>query len=422
MDVANENLKEIQDQIDKIVSKNLEKLNQTKADLIYLSKIYEAKKYVVTSGDTISLTGFVEEKKIQKLNDVYDDIEGVKIQFRPPDSDKRLSPPTLLKNSWFTKPFSMFVDMYGVPGYHDIDPTAMVAITYSLLFGIMFGDLGQGLLLSLIGFILYKWKGWKLGAIATRIGVSSAFFGLLYGSFFGNHVFLKDHLYRFYRLFGTYINGPIDPMQQNLTMYFIEITLMLGSLLIVSSMVMNIITNVRRKDWGEVFYSENGIAGLIFYVFFIGGVVLTIGFNIPAFNAYTIILLGAVPLILIMFKKPLSLRLIKKRMFPDGASGFIMDGVVGLFEVVLNYVTNTLSFLRVGGFVMAHAGMMLVVFTIQGFFAPNTFGSFSIFVLGNLFVMAVEGLLVGIQVLRLEFYEMFSRYFEGNGTPFKPYM
>lgn len=421
LDFANENLKEIQEQIDKIVVKNVEKLNQAKTDLIHLSKIYEAKKFVVTSGDKISLTGFVEDKKTQKLNDVFDDIEGVKIQFRPPDSDKRLSPPTLLKNSWFTKPFAMLVDMYGVPGYRDIDPTAMVAITYSLLFGIMFGDLGQGLLLSLFGFILFKWKGWKLAKIATRIGISSAFFGLIYGSFFGDHVFLPDHLYRFYKLFGTYINGPLDPMQRNLTMYFLGVTLALGSLLIISSMTMNIITNFRKRNIGEALFSENGIAGVIFYIFLIGGVALTFIFNIPIYNIYTILLLGVIPLLLITFNKPLSLRLMRKRMFPDGFSGFMIDGVVGLVEILLNYVTNTLSFLRVGGFVMAHVGMMAVVFTIQAM-TNTTFGSYTVFVLGNLFVMAVEGLLVGIQVLRLEFYEMFSRYFEGDGTPFKPYM
>ncbi len=421
LDVANENLKEIQDQIDKLVDEHKENLKNAKTDLTVLSKIYEAKKYVVTSGDKISLTGFVEDKKTQKLDDVFDDIEGVKIQFRPPYSDKRLSPPTLLKNNWFTKPFSMFVDMYGLPGYRDIDPTAMVAITYSLLFGIMFGDLGQGLLLSLFGFLAYKWKGWKLAKIATRIGVSSAFFGLLYGSFFGDHVFLADHLYRFYKIFGTYINGPLDPMQQNLTMYFIGVTLALGSLLIVSSMIMNIITHFRKRNYGEGFFSENGIAGLIFYVFLIGGVVSTFLLNNSIFNVFTIIIFGFIPLLLIAFKKPLSFRLMGKRMFPDGASGFMLDSGVGLVEVLLNYVTNTLSFLRVGGFVMAHAGMMAVVFTIRDM-AASSFGKGTVFVIGNLFVMAVEGLLVGIQVLRLEFYEMFSRYFEGDGTPFKPYM
>ena len=89
-----------------------------------------------------------------------------------------------LKNNWFSKPFETYVEMYGIPTYGSIDPTNLMAITYTLLFGMMFGDLGQGLLLSLIGFLLGKFKNWSLGPIIARIGLSGAFFGLIYGEFF----------------------------------------------------------------------------------------------------------------------------------------------------------------------------------------------------------------------------------------------
>ena len=106
------------------------------------------------------------------------------------------------------------------------------------------------------------------------------------------------------------------------------------------------------------------------------------------------------------------------KMFPDGVGGFIIEGFFELFEVVLSYVTNTLSFLRVGGFVLSHAGMMLVVATLMNM--TSGAGSILVMILGNLFVMGLEGLIVGIQVLRLEFYEMFSRFFEGDGNIFNP--
>ena len=86
-----------------------------------------------------------------------------------------------------------------------------------------------------------------------------------------------------------------------------------------------------------------------------------------------------------------------------------------MLEIILIFVTNSLSYLRVGGFVLSHAGMMLVVMTLvkmTGNAGPV------VFVLGNLFVMGLEGLIVGIQTLRLEYYEMFSRYFVGNGKKF----
>ena len=88
-----------------------------------------------------------------------------------------------------------------------------------------------------------------------------------------------------------------------------------------------------------------------------------------------------------------------------------------LRSAVLSFITNTMSFLRVGGFVLSHAGMMLVVYTLAEM--VGGFGEIIVLILGNVFVMCLEGLIVGIQVLRLEFYEMFSRYYEGNGIPFK---
>ena len=85
---------------------------------------------------------------------------------------------------------------------------------------------------------------------------------------------------------------------------------------------------------------------------------------------------------------------------------------------MLSYVTNTMSFLRVGSFVLVHAGMMMVVFSIAGMF--GTIGYIITLIIGNIFVMCFEALLAGIQVLRLEFYELFSRFFEGQGKPFSP--
>jgi V/A-type H+-transporting ATPase subunit I len=107
----------------------------------------------------------------------------------------------------------------------------------------------------------------------------------------------------------------------------------------------------------------------------------------------------------------------KKKMFETGFGGFFVEGFFELFEIVLSYITNTVSFLRVGGFILSHAGMMLVVTTLME--NSGQVGSIVILIFGNIFVMVLEGLIVGIQVLRLEFYEMFSRYYEGNGTPFK---
>ena len=134
------------------------------------------------------------------------------------------------------------------------------------------------------------------------------------------------------------------------------------------------------------------------------------------FNAITIILFVILPLVLIFLKEAIERKVHNEKMFPNGFGGFFTEAFFELFEIVLSFITNTMSYLRVAGFVLTHAGMMLVVFTLMDM---SSSGGPVIFVLGNLFVMGLEILIVGIQVLRLEFYEMFSRYYQGDGIAFK---
>ena len=140
--------------------------------------------------------------------------------------------------------------------------------------------------------------------------------------------------------------------------------------------------------------------------------------DINIFNPIFIIICIVIPLLLMFLRDPLS-KLCKKRkdIKPEGGiGGFITENFFELFEFLLSYVTNTMSFLRVGGFILSHAGMMAVVFTLAHSF--NAVGSPIVIIFGNILVMGMEGLIVGIQVLRLEFYEIFSRFFDGDGKPF----
>ena len=162
--------------------------------------------------------------------------------------------------------------------------------------------------------------------------------------------------------------------------------------------------------------SHNVFAGLMMYGFIGVGAALQLGLQIPVFNGLTIALFVGIPLLAIFFKEPLERKFHHHKMFPNGFGGFFVEGFFELFEIVLSYVTNTMSFLRVGGFVLSHAGMMLVVMSLMDMFAGV--GSIVVLIFGNIFVMALEGMIVGIQVLRLQFYEMFSRYYKGNGVAF----
>ncbi|MCF7924463.1 MAG: V-type ATP synthase subunit I [Candidatus Izimaplasma sp.] len=413
IDVAEGTLKSVQNEMDEILNNNIDKLKEMKAELLFLEKIYEAKKYVVGLGDKFNINGFVETSRIEELKEHFSHMESVEIEFRPADSDKRLTPPTKLKNNWFTRPFGMFVEMYGVPSYKDMDPTSIVAITYSLLFGIMFGDLGQGLLLALLSFGILKWKGLKLAGVGIRIGLSSAFFGLIFDSVFGQHGMIAP----LYESMGISFL-PFHVMDADFTMTLLIGTVALGSIIILTSMILNMLTAYKRKDYGTLFFSPNGVAGFIFYGFILTAVALMFLTTVDLLQPFFIIPFIILPLVVILFKEPLERLIEGHRLFPEGFGGFLTEALFETFETVLSYITNTMSFLRVGGFVLSHAGMMLVVFSIMEMMGGG-FGQTMVFIFGNLFVMGLEGLIVGIQVLRLEFYEMFSRYFEGNGIPFK---
>lgn len=315
-----------------------------------------------------------------------------------------IKPPTKLENPKFFKPFEMFIKLYGLPAYNELDPTIFVALTYTLIFGIMFGDVGQGLCLVIGGFLLYKIKHINLAGIISIAGIWSTIFGFMYGSFFG-----------FEEILPAIWRRPMDNIMSTLITAVI-----FGVFLILIAMILNIINAIRAHDIGRLLFDSSGIAGFIIY----GGVAACVlfyklGYKLPA-TIFLVIIFG-IPLLCIMLKEPLS-NLIerKKKIFPSGGIAmFFVEAFVELFDVVLSYATNTISFVRIGAFALSHAGMMAVVLTLAG--VANGHGNVFVIIIGNIMVAGLEGLVVGIQVLRLEYYEMFSRFYKGTGREFRPF-
>jgi V/A-type H+-transporting ATPase subunit I len=203
-------------------------------------------------------------------------------------------------------------------------------------------------------------------------------------------------------------------MDPSNTMTLLFIAIGLGAIILFTAIILNTIYKFKKKDYAEAICSPNGVSGMILYGFTLTTIVtMVLGINI--LNIFTVLTFIVIPVLLIFFKEPIHRKFHHEAMFPDGIGGFITEGFFELFEVILSYVTNTLSFMRVGGFVLSHAGLMLVVKVLAGADANPI-----VMALGNLFVMGLEGLIVGIQVLRLEFYEMFSRYYDGDGFAFNP--
>lgn len=373
------------------------------------------RKYATVAKNQFYLEGFVPSKKVKQFFKLFDDLDNVLCEEQPADADSRFTPPVQLKTNWFFKPFEMFVKMYGLPNYNDINPTSFIGIIYVLLFGIMFGDLGQGFLLVIGGLAFWKWKKSQLGAIISRCGLSSMVFGCAYGSVFGFEHLLDP----MFRLFG-FAEKPIDVFESNTTNTILIAVVGIGAIVLICSIIINIMLGFRHKDYERAVFSNNGLAGLVFYVGVVAAVVLLFMAGVNVFNPVFILLVIVLPLLLMFFREPLTkLASHKKDLKPEGGIGsFIMQNFFELFEFCLSFITNTLSFLRVGGFVLSHAGMMAIVMSLAEM--VGGVGSPIVVVLGNLFVMVLEGLLVGIQSLRLTFYETFSRFYDGDGKPFKP--
>lgn len=321
-------------------------------------------------------------------------------------------PPTKMKNPWLFNPFEMFIQMYGLPAYNEIDPTVLIGITYSFLFGFMFGDAGQGLCLLAGGFLLYRAKKMSLAAIISCCGFFSTIFGLLFGSIFGFEEIIEP---LWLRPAQAMTNLPFIGKLN--TVFIVAVAMGMGIILL--TMILNIINAYKAHEPVESWFDTNGIAGFVFYASLVITVILYMtGKSLPA--TFVLVVMFLIPLALIFLKEPLTAVVEKKAEKIEGGKGmFVVQGFFEMFEVLLSYFSNTLSFVRVGAFAVSHAAMMEVVLMLAGVESGNP--NWLVVVLGNLFVCGMEGLIVGIQVLRLEYYELFSRFYRGTGRPFKPY-
>lgn len=383
--------------------------------LLQLNTYYGIKKYAARYNDSFILVGWIPSENEREFCRMLSKINGVEYSTEPGKNILSHLPPVKLKNKRIFRPFEFFVDTYGLPSYDEIDPTVFVSITYTLLFGIMFADFGQGILVSIVGYLMWKIKSMKLGRALISCGISSAFFGGLFGSVFGyEHVldsFYKD-------VFGLK-SKPIEVMDSSSSNLIIYSAVGIGIALLIIAMIINIYSSFRRHKYGDAFFSPNGICGLVLYVSSISVLLDMMVFNLGILNLLYVLVFICTPLVLIMFREILD-KMINHdyNWCPESWGDYIAQNIFELFEVVLSYVTNTMSFLRVGAFVLVHAGMMMVVFTIAEMLGGA--GYVIAVVIGNIFVIGLEALLAGIQVLRLEFYELFSRFFEGQGRPFNP--
>jgi len=352
------------------------------------------------------LSGWVLHREKQEISErITKHNKQIIIMFKETNEvEEFITPPTKLKNNSLLRPFESLVKMYGVPSYDEMDPTIFLSITYMLLFGAMFGDVGQGLVIFLAGIYFSRKPGTKLiGGILNRLGLSSIVFGFLYGSIFGFEYVIPALL--------------IHPMESINEMLISSVVL--GVILLGISYYYGITNHLRQKNIKEGIFGRNGIVGFIFYILF-----LTLGMNMLLGKEFLpntfIYILMLICIALIVVREPLTNYIRGHRpYYHESVSEYYIESSFDILEILLNMLSSTISFIRVGAFALNHVALFIAFQTIAKML-NDAVGSVIVIIIANVFIIGLEGLVVFIQGLRLEYYEMFSKYYKGEGIEFDP--
>ncbi|MBR2589790.1 MAG: hypothetical protein IKE65_02580 [Clostridia bacterium] len=382
-----------------------------------LNKAFELRSYaaIKSEDNTFFYVGWITEDAQDSFEKKLAHFKHLNADYETPSASVVEKVPVKLKNCALFRPFSYFVEMFGLPSYNESDPTPLFAITYALMFGLMFADLGQGFVIIIIGYLMHKFKKMPLGQILMRCGVFSCIFGAVFGSVFG----IEDMLDGVYEKLGIHFL-PVKVFENTTSILILAISC--GVVLMLLVMLINTINCFRLKRYADAIFGANGIAGLLVYtalVYFATNMmanaeVKTALATVPPIVLLVMLFVGVA--LLFMHEFVLEKSLDKNYKLQPG--NYFLSNFIELFESILSFFSNTVSYLRLGAFVLVHAGMMMVVTTLAGDKVSVTY--IIVMILGNALVIALEALLTGIQSLRLEFYEMFSRYYSGQGKAFEP--
>jgi V/A-type H+-transporting ATPase subunit I len=348
----------------------------------------------------------LENTLLQKLNCPY------VFTSRKPLPAEYPQVPSVIRHHRFLAPFITLVKNYGTPRYGEFDPTLLFAFTFILMFGTMFGDVGHGALIAGAG---WYWRA-KLKTFTPfflAAGFSSILFGFLYGSIFGFEEVVLPALW-------------LSPIHHPTLMLKLALYWGIGFILLATTIT--IINRWQEGDYAAAIFNNTGVVGILLYLGGYYAIEKWMTTDVFALEQQLAIVL---PLITILAYKWHE----NKMPFGERILVTLIEGL----ESILNYLANTLSFLRVAAFSLNHAALAIAVFTLAnmvgtpsdwlmvhlGETTANLIGTFSnwlIIILGNLFIVILEGAIVTIQILRLEYYEGFSRFFSGDGRAFRPLM
>ena len=438
-DDAYKALAELQEEKSNFAETHKNKLDKLLASYAIAVQIEDVAKNLESTELVYRVTGWIPasdaENYIKELDELTENRIAVRV-YEPYEVPAVMSGkekvPVKLTHGKFVKSFERMIFSYGSPIYGTIDPTPWVALFFTLLFGIMFGDCGQGLVLLLIGILMakkvVKVGGWnKFAPIFMAVGISSSIMGLLTGEFFGTEELLEPFAHWVTGLFGN-PRAPIlklmpgeDPKSIYVMFGVFGVAVAIGFFINTCGLIINIINNIIRKKYGEALFGKNGLAGAVFF-WYIVALVLRIVIAHHTVALYDIIII-AVALFFAAFASPFERAFAgEKPLLENGFGTYLISSVVEIIEVISGYLSNTVSFVRVGAFALSHAVLNFTIMTLTTLCGgKGTIGGIIVLIFGNALIIVLEGMIVAIQVVRLQYYEFFSKFFHETGREFKPF-
>lgn len=392
-------LADIDSKIKQIKTSNKEVVDNLPNSLEYYEKSDELVSKMARGNKYLYLTGWVPDSKIDDFKDLSEKYYDTTVTVK---DETNQAPPTKLKNNKLFRPFEFLVNMYGAPNYNELDPTPFFAISYMLLYGMMFGDLGQGLVFVLLSFLVDK-KNKTFGSLIRRIGFSACFFGLMYGSVFGIETLIPALL--------------IKPFDNIMKVLIASVAFGIGLLLIAYCLgIYNKL--VKQKNIEEGIFGKEGFAGLMMMTSFVILILNIVNISVIPKNVGVVMLIASI--VMIIFSKPIAAKIEKRdEVYESTAFDYYVESSFSIIEALLSVFSNLVSFTRVGAFAINHVGLYMA-FEVMSKIAGGGIKGIIILILGNILIIGLEGMIVFIQGLRLEFYEMFSKYYQGNGRKFRP--
>jgi len=346
-----------------------------------------------SAGDLAYLAGWVPARSVEGLQrQLGEALAGpFALESRVPRREERPLVPSVTARSRLLRPFATLIKQYGIPRYGEIDPTPLFAITFLLMFGMMFGDIGHGGVIALAAFLAHR-RLPRLYLFGILAGISSMGFGILFGSVFGSEQLLPA-------LWMSPLHDPI---------LMLEVALGWGIGFIVLACLLGIYNRVATRDFVGALFAHHGAVNLLFYLALLAG-----GYQLARGDGF-----GVIPSLVVTLSL-LGLAVFEWQHLSAPVGERLLIVSIQTLETVIVYLSNTLSFLRVSAFSLNHVALSLAVLTLaEGVGAA--WGHWITLAVGNLFIVVLEGGIVIIQVMRLEYYEGFSRYFSGDGHEFKP--